>query len=364
MEKLTASLRTPVQYGQHVVSLMASIRISIFPEDGRDDDILIDRADSAMYRAKRRGESGYAFHGDVRTDAERRAARRLLPAERQVVHVQEVHCEQERRHAGLREADEQRVLAVLSAQLLQQHAERANQQQTDFVAVVAHELRNPLVPLYNVVALLSRVSADETTLPRLQAIIERQVGQMSRMVDDLIDVTRASTGKLRLALAPTNLAAVFAQSIEQRQAAITLRLQHLTTRVPGAPVMVTGDAGRLVQVVCNLLDNASKYTPIGGGVGLALTVTASHAQITVADSGIGIAPEALPAIFDLFKQDHHVVDFNGAGLGIGLTVVSELVIAHGGTVTARSTGKGQGSEFVVSLPLLSSDIAPSEIAAT
>ncbi len=359
VEKLMTALGTPLQYGEHVVRLTASVGISLFPEDGTDGGILIDRADSAMYRAKRRGVSGYAFHADAHSEAERQTALRPALAERQVMHVQEAQAEQERRHDELREANEQLVLAMLGCQLVQQHAERAHQRQADFIAMLAHELRNPLAPMYNVAAMLSRVKPDDTTLPKLQAIIERQVGHMSRMVDDLLDVTRANTGKLRLELAPTNLETVFARSLEQRQAALNLRLQRVTTRLPAAPVIVNGDADRLVQVVSNLLDNASKYSPKGGDVGIALIVDASHAHITVSDSGIGITAEAMPAIFDLFNQDHHAIDFSGAGLGIGLTVISELVQAHGGTVSARSAGTGHGSEFTVSLPLWSARTAPS-----
>ncbi len=351
VEKLMLVLAAPVRHGEHVVRLTASVGISIFPDDGTDADILIDRADSAMYRAKRRGVAGFAFHGDAYSEAERQAVLREPPSEQLVVHVQEAQAEFDRRHAELCDANEQLVLAVLSAQLLQQEAERANSQQADFMAIMAHELRNPLAPMYNVAALLARVPADDATLPKLQAIIERQVGHMARMVDDLLDVTRASTGKLRLEVRLIDMASVCSRSVEQRHAAMQLRLQRLATRMPAAPVMVEGDADRLVQVVSNLLDNASKYTPNGGEIGLELTVDTTHAHIRVSDSGIGIAPEALPAIFKLFAQDPRAVGFNGVGLGIGLTVVSELVHAHGGSVVAHSDGVGHGSAFVVSLPL-------------
>ena len=149
---------------------------------------------------------------------------------------------------------------------------------------------------------------------------------------------------------------VFTRAVEQRQAALDLRLQRFTSTVPLHAVVVPGDADRLVQVVSNLLDNASKYTQNGGEVGLTLTVENAQAIIVVRDSGIGISAEALPHIFDLFTQDRHAVGFNGAGLGIGLTVVQELVTAHRGTVTARSAGIGQGSEFIVTLPLLTAHV--------
>lgn len=223
------------------------------------------------------------------------------------------------------------------------------------MGILAHEMRNPLAPMSNVAAMLARVTPDNPILPKLQAIIERQVGSMSRMLDDLLDVTRANTGKLRIDLSPTDLSKIFLRSIEQRRAAMDVRLQLFTTELPPEQVMVMADAGRMVQVVCNLLDNASKYTPNGGSIALSLRTDAAHAIITVTDSGIGITPEALPGIFELFVQDRHAVGFNDVGLGIGLTVVHELVQSHGGTVVARSDGIGKGSSFVISLPLTKAD---------
>jgi diguanylate cyclase len=145
---------------------------------------------------------------------------------------------------------------------------------------------------------------------------------------------------------------VIAESIEACRPAIDLRLQRFTVQLPPVAVFVRGDAIRLTQIVTNLLDNASKYTPSGGDLSLALTSTGAQLSIVVSDSGIGIAPTALPIVFDLFAQDRHAVSFSSLGLGIGLTVVHELVTAHGGTVTAHSDGTGHGSQFVVTLPVI------------
>ena len=350
VQTLVAALGTPIQYGEHVVRLTASVGISVFPDDGPDAAVLLDRADAAMYRVKRSGTAGHGFYEEVVAEWVPMLLR-LHGTEQQAMLAVDAMAEHEVHHAALREANEQLVLAVLSAQAIQRELELTNRRQTEFMGILAHELRNPLAPMSNVAAMLARVQPDHPMLPKLQAIIERQVGHMNRMLDDLLDVTRVNTGKLRIALEPTDLSSIFLRSIEQRRAAMDVRLQRFTTDLPDVPVVVNADAGRMVQVVCNLLDNASKYTPNGGDIGLSLRVDDAHAIITVTDSGIGITAEALPGIFDLFAQDRHAVGFNGVGLGIGLTVVFELVLAHGGSVVAKSDGVGRGSAFIVTLPL-------------
>ena len=351
VEKIILALGAPLVVGESVVRLNAAIGGSMYPDDGREAGVLIDRADAAMYRAKRRGGAGFAFHADELTD------QLMLPPKREsrahpVMHVEQSRRAQEQRHSELQAANEQLVIAALGARAMHAEAELVNRRQAEYMVKLAHELRNPLAPLYNVAAMLARVQVDDPTLPRLQAIIERQVGHMSRMVDDLLDVTRASTGKLRLRMQAAELTDVLARSIEQRRPGMDVRLQNFVTHVPATPVVAMVDPARLVQIVCNLLDNASKYTPDGGDIGLSLTVAGENAVIAVTDSGIGISAEMLPKIFELFTQDAHAVGFNGAGLGIGLTVVQELVHAHGGTVVAHSAGVGLGSQFVVTLPMV------------
>lgn len=350
VQQIMGNLGMPTHYGAHVVRLTASVGISVFPDDGDDASVLLERAEAAMHRAKRGGTAGYGFHEDF--VAEWATAPPLTPdADSETKSAREATLERELHHFALRDANEQLVLAVLSAQAVQRDLELSNRRQSEFMAILAHELRNPLAPMSNVAAMLATVKPEHPTLPKLQAIIERQIGHMTRLLDDLLDMTRVHTGKLRVSLEPTDLGSIILRSIDERRSAMEVRLQHFTTDLPDAPVIVMADAVRLIQVLGNLLDNASKYTPNGGDISLTLRVDYGHAIITVTDSGIGISPEALPGIFELFAQDRHAVGFNGLGLGIGLTVVHELVLAHNGTVVARSDGVGRGSEFIVSLPL-------------
>lgn len=343
-EHLRVALAAPSCVGDQMFRLTASIGISLYPDDAEDAETLIDLADAAMYRAKRDRIGSLVDHdggsGGGSTPAWK--PRHLPLVEPELAHT-------ERRHAHLREANEQLVLAALGAQELQAAAEQAHRQQTHFLAVLAHELRNPLAPIRTAAALLPQVRSDE--LPRMQAIIERQVAHMSRLVGDLLDVSRVRTGKLRLERQPMDLARILDEAVDACGPAMATRLQRFRVQVPAGALPVHGDADRLAQVFSNLLDNASKYTPVAGGIGLLVEVGSHGIVVTVSDSGIGITAQALPHVFDPFVQDTHAIGFNGAGLGIGLTVVRELVEAHGGTVVATSAGTGLGSEFVVTLPL-------------
>jgi diguanylate cyclase len=207
-------------------------------------------------------------------------------------------------------------------------------------------------------ALLARVQPDDPILPRLQEIIERQVVHMARLIDDLVDVSRAYTGKLSLELCDLELTSLVTDAIARCQPAMDIRLQHFTAIIPATPVHLQGDAIRLTQIFTNLLDNASKYTPNAGHLALEMRLEPAQVVISLTDTGIGITRDALPVIFDLFAQDAPAIGFNGAGLGIGLTVVQELVRAHGGAVSATSRGPDRGSQFVVTLPLPDRRVSP------
>lgn len=259
-------------------------------------------------------------------------------------------AEEHQRYLEMREANEQLVLAVLSAQHLQDSAEKSLAQQRNILSQVAHELRNPLAPISMIAGRLVRVPSEE--LPRMQALIEGQVKHISRLVDDLLDVSRVSTGKLRLDRSIVDMVQIIQEAIVVCSPVMNAQHLHFTADLPESPLMVDGDPVRLAQILGNLLGNAGKYTPAGGTVGLSVTADANFLQMTISDNGIGISAHSLPFIFDPFVQDVHAVGFNGAGLGIGLTVVRELVEAHGGTVTGKSEGYGKGSEFVVTLPLV------------
>jgi diguanylate cyclase (GGDEF)-like protein len=353
-QKVLAALGAEHTIGAHALHLSASIGISIFPDDGDDADALIGRADAAMYRAKRHGRGDFAFHGKALegetalTEAAEPDAPPLHPS---VQHEQALNAHKQR-HAQLRDANEHLLMAALAAQDLQAGAEQAQRRQTEFLAVLAHELRNPLAPIRTAASLLGRVRTDDAMLIQLQGVIERQVVHMSRLVGDLLDVSRISTGKLRLERRMVDMREVIAAAVGTCRSAIETRLQRFEIHMPACELTVHGDAVRLEQVVSNLIDNASKYTPDGGAVELAVEVVGANVVLTVSDSGIGITAAALPNIFEPFVQDAHAIGFHGAGLGIGLTVVRELVGAHGGSVVASSEGTGRGSRFVVTLPLL------------
>lgn len=259
----------------------------------------------------------------------------------------------------LQEANGELVLAVLGARDRQDAAELAQHRQTEFLGVLAHELRNPLGPISNAAAILGRMSSNEgPVLARMQDLIERQVAQMSRLIGDLLDGTRASTGKFRLESRVLDMAGVIDEAGEGCRPAMERRRQHFTIQRPPGPLQVSGDPARLAQILANLLDNASKYTPEGGEITFSAAVAGEHLVITVADSGIGISADALPRVFEPFVQDQNARDFNGVGLGIGLSVVRELVAAHGGTVEASSAGAGKGSRFTVRLGLVPHEAPP------
>lgn len=258
--------------------------------------------------------------------------------------------EEQRLFLEMREANAQLVIAALSAQNLQASAEHTLAQQRNILTLVAHELRNPLTPISMLAGRLVRVPAEE--LPRMQALIEGQVQHMSRLVDDLLDVSRASTGKLRLDRQIVDMVEIIQGAIEVCSPVMNTRHLHFNAELPACALSVDGDPVRLTQILGNLLGNAAKYTPAGGNVTLSVTAKDDVLEMSICDDGIGISAQALPFIFEPFVQDVHAIGFNGAGLGIGLTVVRELVEAHGGKVVGMSDGDGQGSTFIVTLPLV------------
>ena len=234
---------------------------------------------------------------------------------------------------------------------------RADQSKDEFLAMLAHELRNPLAPLRNAAAVLRTSGADPEANAQAQAILSRQIENMSRMVDDLLDVARITEGKIELRRATVRLDAIVAAAVVIAQPGLDARGQELTIALPSEPVFLDADATRLEQVFGNLLANASKYSSSSGHISItAERVPATErgpaeVAVRVRDDGIGIAPELLPRIFDLFVQATSALDRAYGGLGIGLTLVQRLVKMHGGSVHARSQGLGHGSEFIVRLPV-------------
>ncbi|WP_256665825.1 HAMP domain-containing sensor histidine kinase [Pseudomonas sp. B14-6] len=249
------------------------------------------------------------------------------------------------------EANEHLVIAALSAQHLQALAEHALGQQKRILAMVAHELRNPLTPISMIAERMVRMPSAE--LPKMQALIQSQVQHMSQMVDDLLDVSRASTGKLRINCHEVDILQVIREAAGSCRPSMNAHQLNFISNIPEGTLILNGDPVRLGQILNNLLTNAVKYTQAHGVINLSVTIESDVVRISISDNGIGVPAKVLPFIFDPYVQDLQAVGFNGSGLGIGLMVVRELVEAHGGHVTGTSEGNGKGSEFVVTLPLLS-----------
>jgi two-component system, chemotaxis family, CheB/CheR fusion protein len=233
----------------------------------------------------------------------------------------------------------------------------ADRHKTEFLAMLAHELRNPLAPLRNSVEILKSVPPADPKATRARELIERQTRTLSRLVDDLLDTARISRGQIQLRREPVELQRVVNRAVENMRPEIDSRRHRLAVNLPSEPLRVAGDATRLEQVLGNLLQNAAKYTPEGGEI----TVSAARADgaaqpeavVRVRDNGIGIAAEMLPRVFDLFSQADRSLAHSQGGLGIGLSLVRSLVELHGGHVAASSDGLGKGSEFAFYLPLAS-----------
>ena len=239
----------------------------------------------------------------------------------------------------------------------------ADRRKDEFLATLAHELRNPLAPIRNSLHILRLAGSDADVADRLHDMIERQVNHMVRLVDDLMEVSRISRGKVDLRLEKVDLAAIVRSAIETSQPHIQAGHHALTIDLPATAVILYGDAVRLAQVLSNLLNNAAKYTEERGTIHLSACLEGQQVAISVRDNGIGIEPEKLSYVFELFTQIDRGLEKAQGGLGIGLSLVQSLVDMHGGSVQALSDGPGQGSEFVVRLPIISEQMAPTTRAA-
>jgi len=226
----------------------------------------------------------------------------------------------------------------------------ANRRKDEFLAMLGHELRNPLAPIRNAVQIMRKLEPDEPKLRWARDIIDRQVDHLARLVDDLLDVSRIVQGKISLHPTTLDLATVIDQAVESSRPLIDARHHALMVTMPERHLQVKGDRVRLAQVVSNLLNNAAKYTDVGGKIWLAVEASKAQVSIHVRDNGVGIPEQLLPHIFDLFQQADQSLARAQGGLGIGLTVVKRLVEMHGGKVEAHSAGPGRGSEFSIHLP--------------
>ena len=249
-----------------------------------------------------------------------------------------------------------RLVGVFSdATAQKQAAEKlrdVDRRKDEFLAMLAHELRNPLAPITMAAGILSRPGIDQKTLQGMSAIVVRQAEHMTNLIDDLLDVSRINKGLVTLDREVLDLKEVLASAVEQVRSLMEKQSHDFSMQVTGDALLVQCDQVRLVQVFANLLTNAAKYTPAGGKIALELAVAGSHAKVVVRDNGVGMSEGLLPHIFDIFTQAERTPDRTQGGLGLGLSLVKNLVGLLGGTVAARSDGQGRGSEFTVLLPLL------------
>lgn len=250
--------------------------------------------------------------------------------------------------------DEQRRAANELRQLADALAE-ADRRKSEFLAMLAHELRNPLAPIYNALQILRLSNGEGEAVKAMAEIMERQVSQMVRLVDDLLDVSRISRGKIELRKERVELSSIIEQALEASRPAVERDAHRLTVTLPSQPVILQADPVRMIQVFGNLLNNACKFTPPGGRIALSAECDGDEVVVTVKDSGVGIPADLLPGIFEMFTQVDQSLERSQGGLGIGLTLVQRLVELHGGSVAARSAGPGQGSQFSVRLPVMSAE---------
>jgi PAS domain S-box-containing protein len=246
----------------------------------------------------------------------------------------------------------ERARDVAARKLAEESLRNADRRKDEFLATLAHELRNPLAPIRNALQIM-RMTSDAGAVANARGIIERQLSQLVHLVDDLLDVNRISQGKIELRAVDVDVAAVVRDAVETSRPLIDAGGHTLTMSLPTAQAaIVNADPTRLGQVVANLLNNAAKYTPEGGHIDVCARAESGEAVITVSDDGVGISPEMLPRVFEMFAQVDHTVSRSQGGLGIGLTLVKRLVEMHHGTVRAESDGPGHGCVFTVRIPLV------------
>jgi two-component system CheB/CheR fusion protein len=228
----------------------------------------------------------------------------------------------------------------------------ADRNKNEFLAILAHELRGPLAPIRNGLHILRQPSVPSATVERVQSLMDQQIRNLTRLVDDLLDVSRITRGTIRLQKETIDLAALVGRAVESVHPLIEREGHQLLVLLPKEPVLLEADPTRLEQVLTNLLHNAAKFTEVGGHIWLTAQRENAEVVVMVRDTGIGIVPELLPRIFDMFAQEDRAVSRSKSGLGIGLTLVRRLVELHGGKAQAHSAGPGKGSEFVLRLPAL------------
>lgn len=341
--KLLAAIAEPLAVGDQVLRVTASIGIGIHPDDADTADRLLALADEAMYMAKSQGGGTAHFVAQV-----------VPPSPRQEPggRTQRPQGLAESTHLNqlLREANEQLVVAALGAAELKETAEQALARHQACLALLGHEIRTPLSPLRHAAALLDRGPHPPQALARLKRTIERQVVQIARLVDDMLALALSGQTQLRITRRPADLVSLAREAVEVCQPVIEARGQLVLFHSDQPVEEARLDAARIVQVLVNLIDNASKYTPPGGHLSVSVTSTTDELAVAVRDDGMGLASSDTQALFEPFLRAPEALASGSSGVGIGLTVVRELVTAHQGTVEVSSAGVGQGAEFTVRLP--------------
>jgi len=290
------------------------------------------------------------------TNAQLASANSTLQAEK-TRELQALNEALQRINADLERANLRLQSEVAERSRAEQALKEADRQKDEFLAMLAHELRNPLAPIRNAVSLMGMGPVASAPLQLARDVIDRQLSQLTRLVDDLLDVSRITRGRINLNPEVIRVADLVNRACETAEPLMQERGHTFRTEIGDLTLKVHGDCLRLTQAIGNVLANAAKYTRRGGQVMLSARRRESQVEISVRDSGIGIAPERLAHIFDLFAQFHPQDEYQ-TGLGIGLAIVRRLVEMHGGTVSAMSSGSGQGSEFVISLPLVTTSLEP------
>jgi signal transduction histidine kinase/ActR/RegA family two-component response regulator len=278
----------------------------------------------------------------ARTDA--------LPEPHQAESAVLVDNSPESRLRDLRDVNERLVVATLRAQDLERQAEAARRQQLNFMAVLAHELRNPVAPIRHAIKLLDSGSLSEEQQKWSRTVITRQVEHMARLLDDLLDSARLTRGELKLQLAPVTLLSIVTDALDSARPLIEKKHHSLEINLPEAAIVLQVDAVRIAQVLSNLLMNAAKYSDADGRITVTATIDPDYVAISVLDAGVGLQAEVIPGLFLMFSQLQSTLDRAEGGLGIGLAFANELVKLHGGRIEVKSEGEGCGSEFTILLP--------------
>ncbi len=282
-------------------------------------------------------------------------ARKSVEGKLQIANA-ELERRVDERTAALAEQGEQLRVTVAALQQSEQALKEADRRKDEFLATLAHELRNPLAPIRNSLEVMKRAGNDPEVIEKSRGTMDRQLTQMVRLVDDLIDVSRISRNRLALRRERVELATIVNNAVEACRPQIDAARHTLTIDLPTQPLVLHADAARLVQIIGNLLTNAAKYTEPAGRISLTARREGDHVAISVRDNGCGIPPELLPRAFEMFSQLDATLDRAQGGLGIGLTLVKRLVEMHEGTVTALSEGQGRGTEFIIRLPVLPAEV--------